>query len=157
MNIDTIANKNRPAEILLVEDNYGDVLLTKKAFSSARISNNITVAVNGEQALSMIRREPPYESIPIPDLILLDINLPKCNGKEVLAEIKKDPKFLRIPVIILTSSRAEIDVIKSYNLHANSYLVKPVNMEKFTEVVGAVEKFWLTLVVMPDAGDTPQE
>lgn len=150
MRIDTIIDKSRPAEILLVEDNRGDVILAKKAFSKAKISNHISVASNGVQALAMLRRIGEYENAVTPDIILLDLNLPKKNGLAVLEEIKSDPGLKHIPVVILTSSRAEIDVIKSYNLHANSYLIKPVDLEKFSETVASLEKFWFSLVILPD-------
>jgi CheY-like chemotaxis protein len=150
MKVDTIENKGRPAEIFLVEDNYGDVILAKKAFTEGRLANHITVANDGVQALAMLRREAGYESTPSPDIILLDLNLPKKSGKEVLAEIKEDDKLKHIPVVILTSSRAELDVVKSYNLHANSYIIKPVSLDQFSEVVKTIEQFWFTIVVLPD-------
>ena len=150
MSIDTIQNKCRPAEILLVEDNRGDVLLAKKAFNKAKISNHITVAINGVQALAMLHRKGEYSNAVIPDIILLDLNLPKKSGKDVLEEIKSDPDLKHIPVVILTSSRAELDIIKSYALHANSYIIKPVDLEKFTEIIATFEKFWFSVVVLPD-------
>ena len=139
----------RPIEILLVEDNEGDVFLTKKAFEKAKIINNITVASDGKEALRMLRHETPYETVARPDIILLDINLPKKNGKEVLADIKNDDNLKRIPVVILTSSKAEQDVLKTYDLHANSYIVKPIDLEKFKGVVTAIEDFWFSVVVLP--------
>lgn len=148
--VSTIQNKGRPAEILLVEDNYGDALLTRKAFRTAKITSNITIAIDGEQALAMLRRVPPYTSAPIPDVILLDLNLPKRNGHEVLQEIKSDERLKRIPVIILTSSLAEKDVVKSYDLHANSYIVKPVDPHEFIEIAKMIERFWFNIVVLPD-------
>jgi chemotaxis family two-component system response regulator Rcp1 len=150
MRIDTVKNRGRPAEILLVEDNYGDIVLAKKAFTIAKISNNITVASNGIEAMEILRREGRHEALPMMDLILLDLNLPKKDGKQVLAEIKEDENLKRIPVVILTSSRTELDVVKSYNLHANSYVVKPVNMEKFGEIVHSIEQFWFAVVVLPN-------
>jgi chemotaxis family two-component system response regulator Rcp1 len=150
MMVNTIQNKGRPAEILLVEDNYGDALLTRKAFKTAKINSHITIAIDGEQALFMLRRAPPYTSAPIPDVILLDLNLPKKNGHEVLQEIKSDERLKRIPVIILTSSMAEIDVIKSYDLHANSYIVKPVDPQDFIEIAQMIERFWFNIVVLPE-------
>ncbi len=149
----TLLNKARTVEILLVEDNRGDVLLTKKAFSKAKIANRIEVASSGEQALEMLRKTGNYASHPTPDIILLDLNLPKKDGKEVLQEIKSDPMLKRIPVIVLTSSLAEKDVVKSYNLNANSYIVKPVDLQKFAEVVAVMENFWFTMVVLPDHED----
>jgi chemotaxis family two-component system response regulator Rcp1 len=150
MRIDSISNKGRPAEILLVEDNYGDVVLAKKAFQIAKIANRITVAGDGVEALAVLRREGAHVNAPPVDLILLDLNLPKKDGKEVLAEIKADADLRRIPVVVLTSSRTELDVVKSYNLHANSYVVKPVNLERFGEIVRSIEHFWFTIVVLPD-------
>lgn len=153
MSINTIEGKARPAEILLVEDNPGDVLLTKKAFSKSKIANNISVASDGEQAMNMLRQEGKYQGSPMPDLVLLDINLPKMSGKDVLRAIKEDSKLRHIPVVVLTSSLAEMDVIRSYDLHANSYIIKPVSLDKFADVIKGIEMFWFTLVVMPDPED----
>lgn len=153
MTIDAILNKNRAANILLVEDNRGDVLLAKKAFVTAKISNNIMVAEDGEMAMAILNKHGAYTSFPTPDLILLDLNLPKMDGKEVLKSIKSDMRFKHIPVVVLTSSRAEVDVVKSYNLHANSYVVKPVNLEKFAEIVKSIESFWFTITILPDNDD----
>jgi len=136
-------------EILLVEDNPGDVVLTKEAFADAKIHNNINVAPDGEEALKYLRREDEFADATVPDIILLDINLPKKDGREVLAEIKVDEVLRRIPVVVLTSSKAEQDVVDVYDLHANSYLVKPVNLEKFIDVVSAIESFWFSVVVLP--------
>jgi CheY-like chemotaxis protein len=144
----TIEAAGRPAELLLVEDNYGDVLLTREAFRSARINNNLAVAGDGEQALAMLRREGEFASQPRPDLILLDLNLPRLDGREVLTAIKSDPALQRIPVIVLTSSKADIDVLKSYELQANGYIVKPVNFERLQEIVGSLETFWFSVVVL---------
>ncbi len=140
-----------PAEILLVEDNPGDVILTKEAFREAKINNNITVAIDGEQALKVLRKEGEFMNAPTPHIILLDLNMPKKDGLEVLEEIKNDEALRRIPVIVLTSSQAERDVLKTYDLHANSYLNKPVDVQKFTEIVEAVENFWFTVVTLPPA------
>ncbi len=150
MKVDTIQHKGRPAEILLVEDNHGDVLLTKKAFKQAKIANNITVAKNGEEAMQILRREGVYADAHLPDLILLDLNLPKKSGKDVLQEIKSDDLLKHIPVVVLTSSRAELDVVKTYDLHANSYIIKPVNLQKFSEIVASIERYWFTIVVLTD-------
>lgn len=139
----------RPIEILLAEDNEGDVYLTKKAFEKAKIANNIHVASNGEKALEMLRNEKGFDDIPKPDIVLLDLNMPRVDGKQVLAEMKADERLKRIPVVILTSSEAEQDILKSYDLHANSYIVKPVSLEKFHNVVSAIEHFWFTVVVLP--------
>lgn len=142
--------RGRPVEILLVEDNEGDVILTKEAFREAKIANNLHVVEDGEIALDFLFKRGKYQGEIVPDLILLDLNLPKKNGKEVLAEIKADEKLRRIPVVVMTSSKAEHDVIKSYDLHANSYVIKPVNMESFVDVVNAIEHFWFTVVVLPE-------
>ncbi len=139
----------KPIEILLVEDNEGDVFLTKKAFQKAKIVNNIYVAPDGEVAMEMLKNEAGYEDIPKPDIVFLDINLPKKDGKQVLAEMKADENLRRIPVVILTSSQAEQDVLKSYDLHANSYIVKPVDLKKFQAVVDVVEDFWFSIVMLP--------
>lgn len=145
--------QSRQIEILLVEDNAGDVLLTKKAFEKAKLANNILVAKDGDIALQMLRKQGEYSDIPTPDLVLLDINLPKINGHEVLVEIKNDELLKRIPVVMLTSSKAEQDVLSTYDLHANSFIVKPINLQSFYEVVNAIEQFWFTIVVLPTASD----
>ena len=150
MSIDTTKNKGRPAEILLVEDNRGDAILAQKAFTHATIPNHITVAANGMQAMEILRREGEYSHAATPDIILLDLNLPKKSGKDVLAEIKSDEKLKRIPVIILSSSRAEGDVVKSYELHANGYIMKPGTLEKYREIVSVVENFWFSMVILPN-------
>lgn len=136
-------------EILLIEDNPGDVLLTREAFSDSKIVNAIHVAQDGEEALAYLRKEEGYEEAAIPDLIFLDLNLPKIDGREVLQEIKSDENLLHIPVVILTSSEAEQDVLKTYNLHANSYVIKPLDLDQFAKVVQAVESFWFSVVVLP--------
>lgn len=145
--------QSRQIEILLVEDNAGDVLLTKKAFEKAKLANNILVAKDGDIALQMLRKQGEYGDIPTPDLVLLDINLPRINGHEVLVEIKNDELLKRIPVVMLTSSKAEQDVLSTYDLHANSFIVKPINLQSFYEVVNAIEQFWFTIVVLPTASD----
>jgi len=136
-------------EILLVEDNPGDVVLTKEAFADAKIHNNINVAADGEEALKYLRKEGEFANATVPDIILLDINLPKKDGRQMLAEIKDDATLRRIPVVVLTSSKAEQDIVDAYDLHANSYLVKPVSLEKFIDVVNAIESFWFSVVVLP--------
>lgn len=141
--------ESKPIEILLMEDNDGDVFLTRKAFQKAKITNNIQVAPDGEIGMNMLRREGEYADVPKPDIVLLDINMPKKDGKQVLAEMKADRNLRRIPVVILTSSQAEQDVLKSYDLHANSYIVKPINLENFHNVVSAIEDFWFSVVVLP--------
>ena len=140
----------RCIEILLVEDNLGDVILTEEAFAEAKISNNIRVAQDGEEALAFLRQESGYENAVRPDLILLDLNLPKIDGREVLSQVKADENLRRIPVVVLTSSQAEHDVLKSYNLHANSYIVRPIDLFQFSKVVNAVENFWFSIVVLPE-------
>lgn len=139
----------KPIEILLVEDNEADVFLTKRAFKKARIANNISVASDGEIAIEMLNNRGEYKDNQKPDIIFLDINLPKKDGKQVLAEIKSNDNLRRIPVIILTSSKAEQDVLKTYDLHANGYIVKPIDIKQFHEVINAIEDFWFTVVTMP--------
>ena len=134
---------------MLVEDNPGDVRLTLEALKENKLSNSITVADDGEMALAMLRKEGPFVDAHRPDIILLDLNLPKKDGGEVLAEIKSDADLKRIPVVVLTTSRAEQDVLKSYDLHANAYITKPVDLDQFMEVVRSVEGFWLTIVKLP--------
>jgi CheY-like chemotaxis protein len=142
----------RPVEILLVEDNTGDVRLTREALKEGKVRNNLSVAGNGEEALDFLRREGQFTNAPRPDMILLDLNLPRKDGREVLAEIKDDPNLKRIPVVILTTSQAEQDILKTYNLHANCYITKPVDLESFFEVVKTIEDFWLTIVKLPPNG-----
>ena len=138
------------ADILLIEDNEGDVFLTKKAFQKAKVSNEIFVAKDGEVAMEMLHKRGEFHNLPRPDIILLDINLPKKDGCEVLQEIKADDVLRTIPVVILTGSKAEEDVIRSYNLHANAYLVKPVDLYKFQEIIQSLEDFWFNVVVLPN-------
>jgi chemotaxis family two-component system response regulator Rcp1 len=144
----TIEARGRPAQLLLVEDNYGDVLLTREAFRGAKLSNNLSVAGDGEEALSMLRREGCHAGQPTPDVILLDLNLPRMDGREVLQAIKADPELRRIPVIVLTSSKAEVDILKTYDLGANGYIVKPVTFDRLQEIVASIESFWFTVVVL---------
>lgn len=139
----------RPVEILLVEDSPGDARLTKEALKEGKVLNNLNVVGDGVEALAFLRKEGPYVNTTRPDLILLDLNLPKKDGREVLAAIKNDPDLKRIPVVILTTSSAEKDVLKSYDLHANCYVTKPVDFEQFITVVKSVEDFWLTVVKLP--------
>ncbi len=138
-----------PVNILLVEDNPGDVFLTKEAFAKAKISNNIHVAKDGEEALQYLKRESGYEDATRPDIVLLDLNLPKMDGREVLHRIKSDSELRSIPVVILSGSEAEQDILKTYNLHASSYIVKPIDLDQFSRVVSAIENFWFTIVVLP--------
>jgi len=139
----------RPVEILLVEDNPADVRLTQEALVEGKVLNNLNVAGDGVQGLAMLRREGKYADIPRPDIILLDLNLPKKDGREVLSEIKKDDDLRRIPVVVLTTSRAEQDLVQTYNLHVNCYIVKPVDLDQFVTVVQSIEDFWFTIVKLP--------
>lgn len=139
----------RSIEILLVEDNSGDIELTLECFEEAKIRNNLHVVRNGEAALAFLRQEGQYSHTPRPDLILLDLNLPRLDGREVLAEVKADANLRRIPVVVLTTSTAEPDIIRTYDLHANCYITKPVNLERFIEVIESIENFWLTVVTLP--------
>uniref|UniRef100_A0A7C3ZAQ0 Response regulator n=1 Tax=Desulfobacca acetoxidans TaxID=60893 RepID=A0A7C3ZAQ0_9BACT len=132
----------------MVEDNPGDVRLTLEALKEGKVRNNMHTVSDGEEALAFLRRQGAYAQAPRPDLILLDLNLPKKTGQEVLAEIKEDPDLRRIPVVILTVSEAETDILKTYNLHANCYITKPVDLERFIEVVKSIEDFWLTVVML---------
>jgi len=142
-------NTFNSVNILLVEDNPGDVRLTKEAFKEAKVNNNLHIVSDGVEALDFLRRKGKYIGAPRPDIILLDLNMPKKNGREVLAEIKADPDLMRIPVLVLTISQAEEDILKSYNLHANCYIQKPVDINKFIDVVKSIEGFWLTIVKLP--------
>ncbi|OVE84886.1 response regulator [Natronolimnobius baerhuensis] len=137
------------AQILLVEDNPGDVRLTKEAFKQGRIENDLYVVSDGTEALEFLTQEHEYSDAPRPDLILLDLNLPRTDGEEVLLELKADPELRSIPVIVLTSSRAEEDIARSYELHANAYLTKPVDPDEFIETVRAFEEFWFSVVRLP--------
>lgn len=137
------------AEILLVEDNEGDIELTKEAFEDAKFRNNLHIAEDGDQALDYLFKRNGYEDAVVPDIVLLDLNLPGTDGREVLEAIKADITLKRVPVIVLTSSQADKDVVESYNLHANCYIVKPVNAVKFMEVVKSVENFWVDIVCLP--------
>ena len=135
--------------VLLVEDNPGDVRLTQEAFKEAKMSINLDVTMDGAEAIKFLRKEAPYEDTVIPDLILLDLNLPKKDGREVLKEIKTDDKLKRIPVVVLTTSNAEQDIMKSYNLHVNCYINKPVDFEKFFDIIQKIEEFWLSTAILP--------
>jgi chemotaxis family two-component system response regulator Rcp1 len=140
----------RPIEILLVEDSPGDVRLTREALRDAKVSNNLYVARDGVEAMAFLRRETAeFAGCPRPDLILLDLNLPRKTGHEVLEEIKADQALRRIPVVILTTSQAEQDVLRTYDLHANCYISKPVDLDQFITVVQSIEDFWLTIVRLP--------
>lgn len=139
----------RPIRVLLVEDNPGDAELTKETMEDGKVLVDIVIAVDGIQALDYLLRRPPYADAEQPDLILLDLNLPRMNGKEVLAEIKRHEALRRVPVVILTSSDAEQDVVKSYELGANCYVTKPVGLEAFQTIVRSVEGFWFSVVRLP--------
>jgi len=141
--------RGRPIQILLVEDNPGDVRLTIEALKEGKVSNTLSVARDGVEALSFLRREGPHGKAVRPDLILLDLNLPKKDGREVLAEIKDDSSLRRIPVVVLTTSKAEEDILRTYDLHANCYITKPVDLEQFISVVRSIDDFWLSVVRLP--------
>lgn len=147
----TINPLGRPADFLLVEDNPGDVRLTQEALKNHKVQNNLHVATDGEEAMAFLHRKGKYANAPRPDIILLDLNLPKKDGREVLAEIKSDSNLKTIPVVIITSSEAEQDIVKSYNLNANCYVTKPVNLDQFIKVVQSVNDFWLTIVKLPSS------
>jgi CheY-like chemotaxis protein len=142
----------KPIDILLVEDNPSDVDLAREALDNSKFNNDLHVVDDGEKAMAFLRRAGVYVHVPRPDLILLDLNLPKKDGRQVLAEIKSDDNLKRIPVVILTTSRAEEDVLKSYDLHANCYITKPIDLNQFLHVVRSIEDFWLSIVVLPSSG-----
>lgn len=139
----------KPIEILMVEDNAGDVRLTKEALKETKIRNNLSIVKDGAQAMDFLYRRNGYAKAPRPDLILLDLNLPKKDGREVLEEIKSQENLCRIPVVILTTSQAEEDILKTYDLHANCYITKPVDLMQFIKVIKSIEFFWLTIVRLP--------
>jgi chemotaxis family two-component system response regulator Rcp1 len=143
------AGRLRPIEILLVEDNPGDVRLTVEALREGRVPNNLHVASDGVEALEFLRRAGQFANAPRPDMVLLDLNLPRKDGREVLAEIKADPDLRRIPIVVLTTSQAERDVLQSYNLHANCYITKPVDIDAFFATVRSIDSFWLAVVRLP--------
>ena len=138
----------RPVNILLVEDNPGDVRLTQEALKECKVLNNLSVVGDGVDAMAFLRREGSYAEAARPDLVLLDLNLPRMDGREVLAAIKGDTSLRRIPVVVLTTSRAEQDILKAYDLHANCYVTKPVDLEQFITVVQSIEEFWVTIVTL---------
>jgi CheY-like chemotaxis protein len=156
-----LIREGRPAEIMLIEDNRGDALLTARAFRDARIDNRLSVADSGEKALRMLRREGDYARFRLPDIILLDLNLPGISGQEVLRAIKAEDALKTIPVVVLSSSGAESDVARAYDLHASAYIVKPVSIEKFREVAASIEQFFFMLAVLPvgeaSSKDAPPE
>ena len=136
-------------QILLVEDSPGDVRLTQEALKEAKVLNQVSVATDGMEAMAFLRREGAYAQAPRPDLILLDLNMPRKDGREVLTELKADEQLRRIPVVVLTTSTAEQDILGTYDLHANAYITKPVDLNQFVSVVKAIEDFWLTIVKLP--------
>lgn len=136
-------------KILLIEDSDGDILLITQALKKAQVTNGVTVIKDGDKALQYLRKEGNYQDVETPDMVLLDINLPKVDGMEVLAEIKNDPLLMSIPVVMLTTSESEKDIINSYNNHANCYIVKPVNFQKFIDVVQLIKEFWISVVKLP--------
>jgi two-component system, chemotaxis family, response regulator Rcp1 len=142
----------QPINILLIEDNAADVRLTEEVLTESKVHNNLMVANDGVEALKCLRQQEKFKDSPRPDLILLDLNLPIKDGREVLAEIKADPSLKRIPVVVLTTSKAEEDILKTYNLHANCYITKPVDLEQFVTVVRYIEDFWLAIVRLPGNG-----
>jgi CheY-like chemotaxis protein len=144
-----VGEESRPIEILLVEDNAGDVRLVKEALEENKFLNNLHVARDGVEAMEFLHKEGEYANAVRPDLILLDLNLPKKDGREVLAEVKVDEDLKRIPVVIMTISKAEEDILKTYNLHANCYITKPIDLDQFIKVVKSVESFWLAIVELP--------
>jgi CheY-like chemotaxis protein len=139
----------KPVDVLLVEDDEGDVLMTREAFEFHKIRNPLHVVTDGEQALHFVRRTGPFAGAPRPGLILLDVNLPRVSGLEVLAALKQDPDLLRIPVVMLTTSQAEEDILRSYQLHANAYVTKPVDFEQFIAAIRQIDDFFMTLVQLP--------
>jgi chemotaxis family two-component system response regulator Rcp1 len=139
----------KPIDILLVEDNAGDSRLAVEALKESKLRNNLHIVVDGMEAMDFLYKRGKHAQVPRPDLILLDLNLPKKDGREVLAEIKSDPDLKRIPVVILTISKAEEDVLKTYNLHANCFITKPLDLNQFVTVVKSIEDFWLTIVKLP--------
>ena len=143
------AQASSAIEILLVEDNPADVRLTQEALRESKLSNRLHAVGDGEQALRFLRREGEHAESPRPDLVLLDLNLPRLSGREVLAQVKADPDLRRIPVVVLTTSEAEEDIVRSYDLHANAYVRKPVDFHRFTDVVRLIEDFWFTVVKLP--------
>jgi two-component system, chemotaxis family, response regulator Rcp1 len=147
-----MVEKNQPIDILLVEDNPADERLTREALKEGKVYSNLHWAKDGVEAMAFLRREGKYAAAPRPEIILLDLNLPRKDGREVLQEIKADDNLKRIPIVVLTTSKAEEDVLRTYNLHANCYVTKPVDLEKFMVVVKSIDVFWLTVVTLPPNG-----
>jgi CheY-like chemotaxis protein len=150
--MDPLAEQGVPIEVLLVEDDPGDVLMTREAFEEHKVRNNLSVVSDGADALAFVRREGEFSGAPRPDLILLDLNLPKRDGREVLSEIKNDPDLREIPIVVLTTSSAEADILSSYRLHANAYVTKPVDFERFISAVKQIDDFFVSLVKLPPRG-----
>lgn len=142
-----------PIEILFVEDNARDARLAVEALKESKVNNNLYHVKDGVEAMAFLRREGDYAHMPMPDLVLLDLNMPRKDGREVLAEIKEDPRLRVIPVVVLTTSEAERDLVRSYDLHANAYVVKPIDLDRFVEVVQAIEDFWFVVVKLPQTGE----
>jgi two-component system, chemotaxis family, response regulator Rcp1 len=147
-----MVDENRPIEILLVEDNPGDERLTREALKEGKVYSNLHWVKDGVEAMAFLRREGKHADAPRPDIVLLDLNLPRKDGREVLQDIKSDESLRRIPVVVLTTSKAEADVLRTYDLHANCYVTKPVDLEKFIVVVRSIDRFWLTVVTLPPNG-----
>jgi len=147
-----MSNLVRPIEILLVEDNEGDARLAREALKDSKVYNNVHHVIDGVEALAFLRQEGLYAKVPRPDIILLDLNLPRKDGREVLADIKKDDNLKRIPVVVLTISNDEADILKTYNLHVNCFVTKPIDFNQFLKVVHSIEDFWLTIVKLPPNG-----
>lgn len=145
----TTDKESRQIEILLIEDNPGDARLTQEAMRAAKMTNVLHVVEDGVQAMEFLRQRSRFKDAPRPDLILLDLNLPKKDGRAVLAEVKADPDLRRIPVVVLTTSRSEEDVMQAYDMHANAYVTKPVNLEQFMRIVALIDEFWLKVVTLP--------
>lgn len=146
-----IERDGRPIEILLVEDDPGDTLIATEALEQSKVTNNLHSVSNGEEALAYLRRTGEFADAVRPDLVLLDLNLPRRDGREVLAEVKADPDLRRIPVVVLTTSQAEEDILRSYDLHANAYVTKPVDFQRFVDVVRQIDEFYFTVVRLPGA------
>ncbi len=146
-------NLIKPIEILLVEDNLADVRLTQEALKEEKLLNSLSIVTDGVEAMAFLHREGAYAHAVRPDLVLLDLNLPRKDGREVLQEIKNDPELKTIPVVVLTISKAEKDILETYNLHANCYIVKPLNLDQFSNVVKSIQDFWLTIVKLPPNGN----
>jgi chemotaxis family two-component system response regulator Rcp1 len=147
--MESIGTNAEPIEVLLVEDSLGDVRLTREAFKDAKVHINLHVVSDGAEAMAFLGREGEYAKVPRPDLILLDLNLPKKDGREVLQEVKESPALKSIPVVILTTSASEADILRSYRLHANCYITKPVDLDGFLHVVKSIDDFWLSVVKLP--------